>query len=80
MSIGDRSERSCIELWKRVPECLKRGITYSDFWKPYAKIIQSLRHESVGKETGQTNYMKRCLPAGSYGLYTNIELKKELSL
>ncbi|WP_448520125.1 IS1 family transposase [Rhodoflexus sp.] len=48
--IGDRSETSCMELWKRVPERLKKGITYSDFWKPYAKIIDSLQHECVGKD------------------------------
>jgi insertion element IS1 protein InsB len=57
--IGDRSEKSCIELWNRVPEGLKNGYTFSDFWKPYQKIIKSFKHESVGKDSGKTNHMER---------------------
>ncbi len=57
--IGDRSEKSCIELWNRVPKGLKNGYTFSDFWKPYQKIIKSFKHESVGKDSGKTNHMER---------------------
>ena len=57
--IGDHSEKSCLELWLRVPTWLKNGLTFSDFWKPYEKIITSLKHVSVGKNAGETNHMER---------------------
>ncbi|MEY3996467.1 MAG: hypothetical protein RL344_810, partial [Pseudomonadota bacterium] len=36
-----------------------RGKTFSDFWKPYDTIITSGFHQSVGKESGETNHMER---------------------
>lgn len=34
-------------------------LTYSDFWSSYAKVFQRGRHESVGKETGETVHVER---------------------
>jgi IS1 family transposase len=57
--IGDRSADSCRELWKRIPDAYKQCYTYSDFWDAYAKVFNTGRHQSVGKETGQTAHVER---------------------
>lgn len=57
--IGDRSEASCRRLFKRIPADYRHCTTYSDFWAAYAKVFQRGRHESVGKETGQTAHVER---------------------
>jgi len=57
--VGDRSETSCRELWKRVPDSYKQGHTYSDFWEAYRKVLSSETHHCVGKETGQTAHVER---------------------
>ncbi len=57
--VGDRSEASCRAFWKRIPAGYKRSITYSDYWRTYEKVIQTGRHYSVGKESGQTNHVER---------------------
>jgi len=57
--LGDRSEKSCKKLWDKVPPSYKNAITYSDFWSAYDKVIQTGKHSSVGKETGQTAHVER---------------------
>ncbi len=57
--IGDRSEKSCRELWKRIPESYKKCCSYSDFWDTYQKVFSSETHQSVGKESGETNHVER---------------------
>jgi len=57
--IGDRSEKSCRELWNRIPESYKKLHSYSDFWDTYQKVFSSETHQSVGKESGQTNHVER---------------------
>jgi IS1 family transposase len=57
--IGDRSANSCHELWKRIPDTYKQCFTYSDFWDAYAKVFNTGKHQSVGKETGQTSHVER---------------------
>jgi IS1 family transposase/transposase-like protein len=57
--IGDRSEQSCRELWKRIPPDYKRCHSFSDFWAAYQKVFASGKHQSVGKETGQTAHVER---------------------
>ncbi len=42
--IGDRSEESWRELWKRVPEAYRGGHCYSDFWKAYREVIPAEQH------------------------------------
>lgn len=55
--VGDRSSRSCQRLWNRIPAA--HGGCYSDFWHAYEEIIQTGRHQSVGKGSGQTNHVER---------------------
>lgn len=57
--IGDRSEATCRLLWQAIPETYKHCQTYSDFWEAYAHVFPEETHQSVGKESGQTNHMER---------------------
>jgi insertion element IS1 protein InsB len=57
--IGDRSEKSCRKLWNRIPQNYRRCHSYSDFWEAYQKVFSSETHQSVGKESGQTNHVER---------------------
>ncbi len=57
--IGDRSEKSCRALWRRIPACYKRSRSYSDFWAAYQKVLPPETHQAVGKESGQTNHVER---------------------
>ena len=57
--IGDRSEKSCRQLWRRIPESYKSCTTYSDFWDAYRQVFPAQSHHSVGKETGQTAHVER---------------------
>ncbi len=57
--IGDRSEASCRELWRRIPEAYRTCHSYSDFWEAYQNVFAEETHQSVGKESGQTNHVER---------------------
>ena len=58
-AIGDRGEKTCRKLWKRIPETNRRCHSVSDFWDAYQKVFPEETHQSVGKESGQTNHMQR---------------------
>jgi IS1 family transposase/transposase-like protein len=57
--IGNRKEASCRELWERIPPAYRKSQTYSDFWAAYQKVFPTETHQSVGKESGQTNHVER---------------------
>jgi len=57
--IGDRSEKSCRELWKRIPTSYKKCCSYSDFWEAYQNVFSSHTHQCVGKESGETSHVER---------------------
>jgi insertion element IS1 protein InsB len=57
--IGDRTEQSCEELWKLIPEDYKGCYSFSDCWRAYQKVFPKKLHKSVGKETGQTSHIER---------------------
>ncbi len=57
--IGDRSEASCRQLWRRIPETYRTYHSYSDFWEAYQTVFAEETHQSVGKESGQTNHLER---------------------
>ena len=42
-----------------IPESYRRCHTFSDFWSAYEKVFDQETHRSVGKERGETAYMKR---------------------
>ncbi len=57
--IGDRSQASCLQLWRRIPGTYKRCHSFSDFWAAYQLVFAADRHHSVGKDSGQTNHIER---------------------
>jgi insertion element IS1 protein InsB len=58
-AIGDRSEKTCRELWNNIPEEYRQGHCYSDFWKAYQLVISEEQLTQVGKETGETAHVER---------------------
>ena|GEM_PF-3415509 len=38
-AVGDRSEKTCRELWNNVPEEYRQGHCFTDFWKAYQAVI-----------------------------------------
>ena len=57
--LGDRSAQSCRNLWKRIPSAYKKLHSYSDFWEAYQTVFSSETHQSVGKDSGETNHVER---------------------
>lgn len=57
--IGDRSEKTCRRLFRRIPAAYRAASTYSDFWASYAKVFQTGRHQSVEKASGETAHVER---------------------
>jgi IS1 family transposase/transposase-like protein len=57
--IGDRSENSCVQLWRRLPTAYTRCHSFSDFWEAYQLVFATDRHQSVGKDSGQTAHVER---------------------
>jgi IS1 family transposase len=58
-AIGDRSEKTCRELWKNVPEEYRQGYCFADFWQAYQAVIPEKQLTQVGKETGETAHVER---------------------
>lgn len=57
--VGDRSDDSLSKLWNQVPADYKKGISYSDFYGAYQRVLKGKNHRCVGKETGQTAHVER---------------------
>ena len=57
--IGDRSEQTYRQLWKRIPAPYQACHSFSDFWDAYQLVFPKETHRSVGKGTGETNHMER---------------------
>ena len=49
----------CRDCGRQFVENRQCAVCYSDFWSAYEQVIPSQRHQAVGKETGQTNYIER---------------------
>lgn len=58
--IGDRSRDGAQALWESIPEFYRQNARfYTDFWEAYQRVFPVDRHQSVGKETGETNHIER---------------------
>lgn len=57
--IGDRSEASCLQLWRRIPFDYVRCQSFSDFWDAYQNVFATDRHQAVEKGSGETNHIER---------------------
>jgi insertion element IS1 protein InsB len=58
-TIGDRSEDTCRKLWKNIPPEYRTCQSFSDFWNAYQKVFPEETHQSVGKDSGETNHIER---------------------
>jgi len=59
-AFGDRSDKTCIELWQSLPpDYRKHAVIYTDFRESYANIIPSECLHQVGKESSQTAHIER---------------------
>jgi len=59
-AFGDRSDKTCIELWQPLPaDYRKHAVIYTDFRESYANIIPSECLHQVGKESSQTAHIER---------------------
>jgi IS1 family transposase len=59
MVVGDRSEATCRRLWDAIPQAYRAAICYSDFWEAYAAVVPAVRHQPVGKVSGETAHIER---------------------
>ncbi len=58
--VGSRSKTGAKGLWRSLPATYRQcAILYTDFWKAYAEVFPSKRHQAVGKSSGKTNYIER---------------------
>ena len=58
-AVGDRSEKTCRELWNNVPKEYRKGQCFTDFWQAYQLVIPEDQLTQVGKETGETAHVER---------------------
>ena len=58
-AIGERSQKTCQELWNAIPEMYRAGHCSTDFWSAYQVVIPEKQHMAVGKETGETAHVER---------------------
>ena len=58
--VGDRSENSAKELWKKIPEIYKKNsVFYTDDWNAYKGVIPKNQHVVADKGSGYTNIIER---------------------
>lgn len=58
-AIGDRSEKTCRLLWRRIPQGYRQALCYTDLWEAYNKVIPLEQHRAVGKDSGETAHIER---------------------
>ena len=58
-AVGDRSEKTCRELWNNIPGEYREGHCFTDFWQAYQLVIPENQLTQVGKETGETAHVER---------------------
>jgi IS1 family transposase len=58
-AIGDRSAQTCRQLFLKLPPAYQSCHSFSDFWEAYPKVWKTGKHQSVGKESGETAHVER---------------------
>jgi IS1 family transposase len=58
-AVGDRSKKTCQQLWEAIPPEYRQGQCFTDFLRVYASVIPEKQHTAVGKETGETAHVER---------------------
>jgi len=58
--VGSRGKAGAEGLWQSLPAVYRQcAVLYTDFWKAYAEVFPSKRHQAVGKNSGKTNHLER---------------------
>lgn len=58
--VGARDKTGAEGLWKSLPGVYRQcAISYTDFWESYDEVFVRNRHQSCGKEAGETNHIER---------------------
>ena len=58
--VGNRGKTGAKGLWQSLPAVYRQcAVLYTDFWKVYAEVFPSKRHQAVGKSSGKTNHIER---------------------
>lgn len=58
--VGSRDEAGAGNLWRALPAVYRQcAVCYSDFWRAYAAVLPSKRHNAVGKGSGKTSLIER---------------------
>ena len=57
--IGDRGKKACRSFWNLIPKKYRRCRSFSDFWEAYSNVIDTGKHQLVGKESGETSHVER---------------------
>ena len=58
-AVGDRSKKTCQQLWEAIASTYRQGHCFTDFWVAYKAVIPEKQHTAVGKETGETAHVER---------------------
>jgi IS1 family transposase len=58
-AVGDRSKKTCQQLWENIPDSYRASHCFTDFWAAYLAVIPREQHIAVGKETGETVHVER---------------------
>jgi insertion element IS1 protein InsB len=58
--VGDRSRKSAMKLWKKIPTVYQANATFmTDDLDSYKKVIPNERHVVCAKGSGKTNIIER---------------------
>ena len=58
--VGSRGKAGAEGLWRSLPAFYRQcAVLYTDFWKAYAEVFPSKRHQAVGRSSGRTNHTER---------------------
>ena len=59
MFVGSRGKLGAKGLWHSLPAAYRQcAVLYTNFWRAYAEVFPSERHQAVGKSSGKTNYIE----------------------
>src|SRR5262249_18889814 len=59
-AIGERSEQTCRQLWRRIPPAYKGCRRVRDFWEAYRHVLPRTTHRSTDKARGETSHTETC--------------------
>lgn len=57
--IDDWGIESCRAFWNLIPEEYRRCFSFRDLWEAYENVVDTGRHQMVGKGSGQTSHVER---------------------